>query len=288
MHRFNSLFIIVFSFLVALSANQLSIEAQTGATKDGKEIEKDEVYLSIARRINSVSESPVTAITGELDTVMEVVSITKEADGKSLVTIKEVVPSDAPKSIRLKFTPPPEGHQWTWVEFEENRRFYPVDKLFPYAKDEISKRKQRVETWWTQILDWIGKQGEAANKVLDTAKAVTKNDPPMLATIVNIRKNLNQAKQDNDKDGMINAYRELEKQAEPVTALGDTYPDLKANDAYLRLLEEYKNSIEQTGAARKEYVKAVKNYNEILQRLPFGLVAYGLQFTKMEPLISEE
>jgi LemA protein len=219
---------------------------------------------------------------------MEVVSITKEADGKSLVTIKEVAASDAPKSIRLKFTPPPEGHQWTWVEFEENRRFYPVDKLFPYAKDEISKRKKLVDAWWTAILGAIGKQGEAANKVLDTAKAVTKKDPPMLATIATIRKNLTQAVQDTDMDAIINAYRELEQQAEPVAALGDTYPELKANDAYLRLLEEYKNSIEQSGAARKEYVKAVKNYNEILQRLPFGLVAYGMQFTKIEPLISEE
>src|SRR5262245_14191831 len=126
MHRFKSQFIIVFSFLVAFSTDQLNVHAQTPAAKETKEMVKDEVYLSIARRIISVSESPVTAITGELDGVMEVVSITKEADGKSLVTIKETAASDAPKSIRLKFTPPPEGHQWTWVEFEENRRFYPV------------------------------------------------------------------------------------------------------------------------------------------------------------------
>ena len=288
MLKFKSIFIIVFTSLVAFSTFQLNVQAQTPTGKETKEIVKDEVYFSIARKIISVSDSPVTAIVGEVDSVIEIVSITKEADGKSLVTIKEAAPSDAPKSIRLKFAPPPQGEQWTWVEFEENRRFYPVDKLFPYAKDEIGKRKQLVDGRWTAFLDSIGKQEEAASKVLDTAKAVTKRDPPMLATITNIRKSLNQGKQDNDKDVLINAYRELAQQEEPVSALGDTYPDLKANDAYLRLLEEYKNSINQTTAARKEYVKAVATYNEILQRLPFALVAYGLQFTKIEPNISEE
>jgi LemA protein len=288
MHRSKSIFIFVFLSIVVISTNQSIVQAQSATAKDAKEMVKDEVYFSIARRIISVSESPVTDIVGEVDSLIEIVSITKEADGKSLVTVKETAQSDAPKSIRLKFTPPAQGDQWTWAEFEENRRFYPVDRLFPYAKEEIGKRKQQADAKWITFLDSINKQGEAANKALDTAKAVTKNDPPMLATISNIRKTLIQARQDNDKDALVSAYRELAQQAEPVTALGDTYPDLKANDAYLRLLEEYKNSINQTDAARKEYVKAVETYNDILQRLPFALVAYGLQFSKIEPNISEE
>lgn len=288
MTKFRSIFIIVFSSIIVFSTDQLNVRAQATAEKAEKEMAKDEVYFSIARRIISVSESPVTAIVGEVDGLIEIVSITKETDGKSLVTIKEAATSGTPKSIRLKFAPPPQGNEWTWVEFEENRKFYPVDKLFPYAKDEIGKRRQLVDSQWAAFLETLNKQGEAANKALDTAKAVTKNDPPMLATIANIRKSLIQAKQDNDKDGLINAYRELAQQAEPITALGDTYPDLKTNDAYLRLLEEYKTSINQTNAALKAYVKSVETYNEILQRLPFALVAYGLQFTKIEPNISEE
>jgi LemA protein len=288
MTKFRSIFIIVFSSIIVFSTDQLNVRAQATAEKAEKEMAKDEVYFSIARRIISVSESPVTAIVGEVDGLIEIVSITKEPDGKSLVTIKEAATSGTPKSIRLKFAPPPQGNEWTWVEFEENRKFYPVDKLFPYAKDEIGKRRQLVDSQWAAFLETLNKQGEAANKALDTAKAVTKNDPPMLATIANIRKSLIQAKQDNDKDGLINAYRELAQQAEPITALGDTYPDLKTNDAYLRLLEEYKTSINQTNAALKAYVKSVETYNEILQRLPFALVAYGLQFTKIEPNISEE
>jgi hypothetical protein len=278
----------VFTMLAVLTAGQLSIEAQTTGAK---QMSKDEVFFGIARRIHSVSESPVSAVVAEVDGVIEVTTVTMEADGKALAIVKERTPSSAAytnKSIRLRFTPPAKGDQWTWVEFEDNRKFYPVDKLFPYAKDEIGKRKQLVNAKWATFLGSIVKQGESANKTLETAKAVIKSDPTPLATLTNVRTTLNQAIKDNDKDGILNAYRELSQQNDPITSLGDTHTDLKANDAYLRLLEEFKNSINVTNAARRDYVQSVEAYNEILLRLPFALVAYGLQFTKIEPNISAE
>jgi hypothetical protein len=63
---------------------------------------------------------------------------------------------------------------------------------------------------------------------------------------------------------------------------------LKANDAYLRLTEEFKKTVEATSMARKNYLQAVSSYNEIILRLPFSLVAYGLEFHKIEASISED
>ncbi len=288
MRRPKSLSFFAPTFLTVLMASHLSLQAQTAAAK---QISKDEVYFSIARQINSVSENPVSAIVAEVDGVIEVEGIKAEADGKSLVTVKERTPSSSAytnKSTRLKFSPPASGSQWTWVEFEENRKFYPVEKIFPYVKDELGKRRKSVDTKWSSLLASIVRQGASANKVLETVKSVIKADPPPLAALTNVRNNLNQAVKDNVKEGIIDAYRELARQAEPINALGETYPDLKANDAYLRLIEEYKNSINVTNAARKEYVQTVEAYNEALLRLPFALVAYGLQFTKIEPNISAE
>lgn len=285
MRRRKNFSIFVFTFVAVLIAGQFCVRAQTPAPSAGKELSKDEVFFSIARRINTISESPVSAVVAEVDGVIEIVSITKEADGKALVTVKERTPSSASytnKSTRLRFSPPPAGDQWVWGEFEDNRKFYPVDKLFPYTKDELGKRKQMAVTKWNALITAISKQGDAGNKVLETAKAIIKSDPPPLATLTNIRNTLNQALKDNDKDGIINAYRELSQQTEPITTLAETYSDLKANDAYLRLLEEYKNAVNLTNAARKDYVQTVEAYNEALLRLPFALVAYGMQFTKIE------
>lgn len=256
-----------------------------------KQMKKDELFFSIARRLNALNDSPVSAIVSELDGVIEITTITMRPDGKAEVLVKERTPSSAAytnKSTRLVFAPPTEGDKWTWETFEENRRFYPVEKLFPYAKEELGKRQQLTTAKWNALLAAINKQGEAANKALDTAKAVLKGDPPPLAAVVTARKNLAEATKENNLENTLTAYGELSQQTEAVTKLGDTYAELKANDAYLRLLEEFKNAVNVTNAARRDYVQSVEAYNEALLRLPFTLVAYGLQFTKIEAKLPAE
>jgi LemA protein len=266
--------------------------AQTGS--GGKQMKKDELYSSVARRLNALNESPISAIANELDTVIEITDLTMRPDGKAEVTVKERSTSDggsAGKSIRLIFAPPApadKDEKWTWVEFENNRRFYPVDKLFPYAKDELGKSKQATLASWNAFVGAINKQAEAAIRTLETAKAILKVDPPPLAVAKAARNTLAEAVKGNKTEDILSAYRELNQQAEQVATLSDTYTDLKANDAYLRLSDEFNKSIEAANAARKNYVRTVAAYNEVILRLPFSLVAYGLEFNKIEANVSED
>ncbi|MGE0131255.1 MAG: LemA family protein [Blastocatellales bacterium] len=291
MRKRNMLSIFFFA-VVIVSSIQLNALAQ-GAT-GGKQMNKEEVYFGIAVRLNALNDSPVSAIVPELDGVIEVTNVTMRADGKAEATVKERTPSSAAytnKSTRLILAPPAPGdkkQRWIWEQFEENRRFYAVDKLFPYAKDELGKRKQITVATWAAFLGAVNKQGEAASKALETAKAVLKAEPPPMAGVKATRAVLAEAMKENRIEDIINAYRELNQQTEPVTTLGDTYTDLKANDAYLRLIDEFKNSVNVTNAARKAYVQSVASYNEAILRLPFALVAYGLEFHKIEANISEE
>src|SRR4030095_3065409 len=113
-----------------------------------------------------------------------ITGLTMRPDGKAEVTVKERAPSSAAftnKSIRLIFAPPAAGdkdEKWTWEQFEDNRKFYAVDKLFPYAQTELGKRKQTTTAGWTGFIGAVNKQAEAAIKALETAKAILKNDPP--------------------------------------------------------------------------------------------------------------
>lgn len=262
-----------------------------GPPPDAKQMKRDEVYFSVARLINSVNDSQVSAVVAELDGVIEVTNITLRPDSKAEVTVKERAPSNASstqKSIRLIFTPPATGEKWTWTQFEDSRTFYPVERIFAYAKDALGKRKQNTTATWGAFLGAVARQGEAANKVLETAKAILKAEPAPTAPVTAARKALIEAMKENKYEETITAYNELSAQTEPILTLGDTYTDLKANDAYVRLLDEFKNTVNVTNAMRKNYVQSVDAYNESLIRLPLGLVAYGLQFTRIEPKIAAE
>lgn len=265
--------------------------AQSATATPAKQIKRDEVFFSIARLINSKNESPVSAITAEVDGVIEITGINYRPDGKAEVTVKERTASSAAftnRSGRILFAPPESGEKWTWVEFEEGRRFYPVERLFPFVQSELNKRKQMTGTSWNVFVASIAKQGEAATKLLETAKAVIKTDILVAQTVLVTRKTLAEAVKENKPEEIISAYSELSAQTDSINSLGDTYPDLKANDAYLRLNDEFKNAANATNAARKSYVQSVENYNESLVRLPFAYLAYGLQFTKVEPKVTAE
>jgi hypothetical protein len=282
--------IFFFPVVVALSIciGQIAALAQTGA--GGKEMKKDELYLSVARRLNALNETPSSAVANELDTVIEVTNLTMRPDGKAEATVKERTPSDDGKSIRLVFAPPAAGdteEKWIWEQFENNRRFYPVDKLFPYAKDELGRHKQATVMGWSAFIGSINKQAEAAIRTLETAKAILKSDPEPLAGLKGVREALAEAVKENRTDDILNAYRELNQRAESIETLGDTLTDLKANDAYLRLVDEFKKSVEASNTTRKNYLQVVAAYNETILRLPFSLVAYALEFHKIEANISE-
>ena len=216
-------------------ANQPAPPAQTAPVVPAKPIKRDEVFFAIERVVSSKNnDAGVSGITAELDGVIEVTGITYRTDGKAEVTIKERTPSSAAftnKSTQLVFTPPATGDKWTWAEFKDGSRFYVVDRLFPFAQTELSKRKQMTTASWNAFLGAIAKQGESASKALDTAKALLRAEPPQFQPILAARKALAEATKENKYDESIAAYNDLSGQTESVLSLGDTYADLKANDA---------------------------------------------------------
>ncbi len=281
---------LVFSCLLTVVSLGLSPTAVLPQAQQGAFV-KDEVYFSVARKINERTESPVSAIVAALGDVIEVVTVTPGPEGKVTAVVKEIAPSNARstnKSIRVIFVPSGEKDKWKWESFEDNRRLYEIEKLFPYAKERLDKARELTEQRWESLLQVIHKEGEAAAKVLETAKAILKSEPAALATVMKSRVAFAEAVKGPDPEGLGAAHRELEAAMEPILTLADDNPDLKANDAYLRLLEEMKAAQNVVKATRKAYFDSIDVFNDDIRRLPFALVAYGMEYTKLEPKLPLE
>jgi LemA protein len=249
---------------------------------------RDEVFFSIARWIAGQSASPVSAVVNALGEEIEVGEIKPLPAGKATVVVKELAPSNSRatnKSIRLVFVPSNEPDKWNFESFEDNRRLYPVEKLIPYVKDNLTKKRAGPNAAWSAYLSSMIKSGAAAAKILETAKAIIKSDPAPTEPVRVARTSLAEALKGGETPVILNAFRELNSAIEPILTLAENHPDLKANDAYLRLLEELKASQAGVETTRKAYIDAVDVYNDEIRRLPYALVAYGLEFTKIESQI---
>jgi LemA protein len=271
---------LVLLFLVSLA---------TFAQAPAKKMTKDDVLRAIAAQVITQSESPVTSIMGALDEVIEVGEITIK-DGKYSAIVKERAPAtthNVNREIPLLFTLQPD-ESWKWEEFKNDTKFYPVTKLFPYAKDYLARSRDGVGASWKKYLNAMTAVGDAAFKVLDTAKAIIKKDPEPLAAVNTAREAVKKAKESGDVDALKAAYKDLIQAVEPIAKLTDEFPDLKTNDAYLRLNEGLETTKKHLKSAREEYLSSVNQYNDRIQRMPFTLVAYGFGFTKMEPQVEIE
>jgi LemA protein len=280
-----------FGIVVLAAASTGLVRDSPAASRQGIGPKKDEVYFALARRINAQSESPVSAIVNALGEVIEVEKIEILSEGKATVVVKELTPSNARstnKSIRLVFVPTDQKDKWLWESFEDNRKLYPVDKLFPYAKDRLTQSRQTADRAWSGFLEVMNKEGEAAVKVVTTAKAILKSDPAPLAPLTLARSGLAEAVKGKEVEAILNSHRDLVTAIEQVLALADNHPELKANDAFLRLLDELKAVQASRASMRKTYVDAVAVYNDDIRRLPFALVAYGMEFTKVDAKIQPE
>ncbi len=263
----------------------------TFAQAPAKKMTKDDVLRAIAAQVLTQSESPATSIIGALDEVLEVGDITlSPKDGKWLAVVKEKAPSSSAsvnKEIPLMFAALPDGN-WKWEQFKNDAKFYPLEKLFPYAKDYLTRSRDGVGAGWKKYLAAMTAQGEAAFKALDTAKALIKKDPEPLAAVKTSRESVKKAVESGDVDALKAAHKELTQAVEPIAKLTDEFPDLKTNDVYVRLADAVEAAKKNLKAARDEYVNGVNQYNDRIVRLPFTLVAYGFGFIKLEPQVEIE
>jgi len=65
-------------------------------------------------------------------------------------------------------------------------------------------------------------------------------------------------------------------------ALSEKYPDLKANDQYLRLTSELVNTEDRIQAARRFYNANVRDYNTRIEVFPSSLIAGAFGFKPEE------
>lgn len=261
------------------------------AQAPAKKMTKDDVFRSIAAQVLTQSESPATSIIGALDEVIEVGEITlSPKDGKWQAIVKEKAPSTASsvnKEIPLMFAAQPDG-AYKWEQFKNDSKFYPLEKLFPYAKDYLTRSRDGVAANWKGYLAAMTAQGEAAFKTLDTAKAIIKKDPEALAAVNLAREAVKKAIESGDVDTIKYAYKDLIRAIEPISRLTEEFPDLKANDVYVRQAEANEAAKRNLKAARDSYLNGVNLYNDRILRLPFTLVAFGFGFTKIEPQVEIE
>lgn len=141
--------------------------------------------------------------------------------------------------------------------------------------------RNRVDNQAAQVDVQLKRRAELIPNLIETVKGYAKFEKSTLTNIVELRSKVLSAGNTNEACA---ADAELSKACSHVLALGESYPELKANTNFLKLQEELSETENKIVMARQFYNDTVTKYNTAIQMFPKSVVAGMFGFKKRELL----
>lgn len=135
--------------------------------------------------------------------------------------------------------------------------------------NKVKKSKSNIEVYLNKRFDLIP-------NLVETVKAYSKHEDKTLENIIALRADYN-----NMKSLKLEDVNKLDNQLNKYLAIVENYPELKANEEYLNLQKELRDTEDQLAYARRAYNDEATNYNIATEVVPSNIVALIFAFKRV-------
>ena len=154
------------------------------------------------------------------------------------------------------------------------------------AYNGLIRRRNQIENAWSQIDVQLKRRLDLIPNLVETVKGYASHEKDTLDAVIQAR---NAAVAAPDTPGaQAKAENALTGTLRQLFALGEAYPDLKANQNFLALQEELSATEGRVAYARQFYNDSVLGYNNKLQQFPTMYFAKMLKFERREYFEADE
>ena len=160
-----------------------------------------------------------------------------------------------------------------------------VGLLFIFALYVISiynklvNARNKVSNQWSQIDIQLKRRADLIPNLVETVKGYAKHEEGTLTSVIEARNKAISAGNVNDK---INAENELTGALNKLFALTEAYPELKANENFLSLQNDLKDTEDKITYARQFYNDSAMSFNDLVEMFPSNIVAKMFGFKKYD------
>jgi LemA protein len=154
------------------------------------------------------------------------------------------------------------------------------------AYNGLIRRRNQIENAWSQIDVQLKRRLNLIPNLVETVKGYASHERETLDAVITAR-NAAVAAPDTPQ-AQAKADGELTGVLQRLFALGEAYPDLKANQNFLALQEELTSTEGRVAYARQFYNDSVLGYNNKLQQFPTMYFAKMLKFERREYFEADE
>lgn len=148
--------------------------------------------------------------------------------------------------------------------------------------------RNRVDEAWSDIEVQLKRRYDLIPNLVETVKGYAAHEQGTLDKVIEARSKatsitMDPAKLDAEQMQKFQAAQgELSSAIGRLFALSEAYPDLKANQNFMKLHGDLTDTEDKIQAARRFYNGTVRDYNTKLQVFPTNMFANAFGFTKRE------
>jgi LemA protein len=153
------------------------------------------------------------------------------------------------------------------------------------AYNGLIRRRNQIENAWSQIDVQLKRRHDLIPNLVETVKGYAAHEKSTLDAVIQAR---NAAVAAPTPSATAAAEGQLTGALRQLFALGEAYPDLKANQNFLALQEELSATEGRVAYARQFYNDSVLEYNNKLQQFPTVYFAKILHFQRREYFETDE
>ena len=151
--------------------------------------------------------------------------------------------------------------------------------------NKLVNARNKVENQFSQVDIQLKRRADLIPNLVETVKGYAKHEKETFTEVIEARNKAVNAGTVNEK---IEANNELTGALNKLFALAEAYPELKANENFLSLQNDLKDTEDKITYARQFYNDSAMGFNNLVQMFPSNFVASMFGFKKFEYFKAEE
>jgi LemA protein len=147
------------------------------------------------------------------------------------------------------------------------------------AYNGLVRLRNQLENAWAQIDVQLKRRYDLIPNLVETVKGYAKHERETLEKVIQARNFAMNAKSVGER---AEAENMLTSTLKTLFAVSEAYPDLKANQNFLKLQEELTSTENKVAFSRQFYNDSVQQFNTRIQMFPTNIVAGMFSFTRRD------
>jgi LemA protein len=151
--------------------------------------------------------------------------------------------------------------------------------------NRLVTQNETIDAAWAQVENVLQRRADLIPNLVETVKGYAAHEREVFEAVAEARSRLAGA---TTPEEAARANAGLTSALGRLLAIAENYPDLKANQSFIRLQDELAGTENRIAVERRHYNEAVRAYNTAIRRFPDRLVAGLFGFAAREYFEAEE